>query len=133
MTGSSSSRSERGGAIRSSRTPIPISVLVMSADPERRGVWAKFFEDQGMRTIRCAGPTATTCALELFKRCPLHEGADLIFYDEESVTPALEEQLDLAVLIAPVAYASSMRTSQGREYPVTERVRPAARRVLPPR
>jgi hypothetical protein len=133
MTESSSPRSERGGPIRSPRPHTPISVLVMSADPERRGAWAKFFEDQGMRTIRCAGPTATTCALELFDRCPLHAEADLIFYDEESVTPALEEQLDLAVLTTPVAYASSMRSPGGRQYPVTERVRSAARRVLPPR
>jgi hypothetical protein len=133
MTQASSPRSEGGGGIRSSRPPKPISVLVMSADPERRGAWAEFFEEQGMRTIRCAGPTATTCALELFERCPLHDAADLIFYDEQSVTPALEEQLDLTVLKTPVAYASSMRLPGGREYPVTERVRPAARRVLPPR
>jgi hypothetical protein len=133
VTEPSSLQSERGGEIRSSRAPTPISVLVMSADPGRRGAWAKFFEDQGMRTIRCAGPKATTCALELSQKCPLHESADLIFYDEESVTPELEAQLDLAVLSTPVAYASSMRSPQGGEYPVTERVRPTARRVSPPR
>ena len=105
----------------------------MSADPERRGAWAKFFEDQDMRTIRCAGPKATTCALEIGSRCPLHENADLIFYDEDGVTPELEEQLDLAVLTTPVAYASSMRSPEGREYPATERVRPPVRRGLPPR
>jgi hypothetical protein len=105
----------------------------MSSDNDRRAQWARFFEDQGMATIRCAGPKATSCALEIGSRCPLHENADLIFYDEESVTPELEEQLDLVVLTAPVAYASSVRSQQGREYPVTERVRPAARRVQPPR
>ena len=133
MSESSSLRSERVGEIRSSRTPTPIAVLVMSADPERRGAWAKFFEDQNMRTIRCAGPKATTCALEIGSRCPLHENADLIFYDEDGVTPELEEQLDLAVLTTPVAYASSMRSPEGREYPATERVRPPVRRGLPPR
>ena len=99
----------------------------MSADAKRRGDWAKFFEDQGMQTIRCAGPEVTSCALELSTRCPLHEHADLIFYDEESITPALEEQLDLVPLRVPVAYARTMRTRQGNEYPITERVGPAAR------
>ena len=133
MTQSSSRRAEGSGEIRSSRPLTPLSVLVMSADAQRRAGWAKFFEDQGMRAIRCAGPKATTCALEISTRCPLHEQADLIFYDEESVTPELEEQLDLVALTTPVAYASSMRSPRGGEYPVTERVRPAARRVLPSR
>jgi hypothetical protein len=98
----------------------------MSADADRRAQWAKFFEEQGMRTIRCAGPEVTTCALEIAARCPLHQDADLIFYDEESVTPRLEEQLDMIPLTTPVAYASTMRTRDGRLYPVTERVRSAA-------
>lgn len=96
----------------------------MSADAKRRGDWAKFFEDQGMQTIRCAGPQATSCALEISNH------ADLIFYDEESLTPALEEQIDLVPLATPVAYARTMRTRQGNEYPITERVRlarPASR------
>jgi hypothetical protein len=80
-----------------------------------------------MQTIRCAGPKMTSCALELSRQCPLHAHADLIFYDEESITPALEEQLDLIPLSTPVAYARTMRTREGKEYPVTERVRPAAR------
>ena len=124
MTSPAVQRRERGEANRSSR---PLSVLVMSADAKRRGDWAKFFEGQGMQTIRCAGPEVTSCALELSTRCPLHEHADLIFYDEESITPALEEQLDLVPLSTPVAYARAMRSPQGNEYPVTERVRPAAR------
>lgn len=110
-----------------------MAVLVMSGDAERRAEWAKFFEEQGMRTIRCAGPEATTCALEIGTRCPLHQEADLIFYDEESVTPRLEEQLDLIPLITPIAYASTMRVPGGRQYPVTERVRPADRRSPPSR
>lgn len=110
-----------------------MSVLVMSGDVERRGKWASFFEDQGMRAIRCAGPDATTCALELRMRCPLHDGADLIFYDEESVSPWLEEQLDLIPIETPIAYASTMRSPDGGEYPVTERVRSADRREPPSR
>ena len=126
MTTDISKGDERSGEIRSSQTSKPLSVLVMSGDPERRGAWAKFFEDQGMKTIRCAGPDATTCALEVSRHCPLHEAADLIFYDEESVTPALEEQLDLIPPPTPIAYASTMRSPGGRQYPVTERVRRAA-------
>jgi hypothetical protein len=105
----------------------------MSADATRRGDWAKFFEDQGMRTIRCAGPAATTCALEIGTSCPLHQEADLIFYDENSITPRLEEQLDLITLSTPIAYASSMRAPGGMQYPATERVRPGARRSAPSR
>lgn len=129
MTKSSSPRNERSGTDRSSRSSPALSVLVMSADATRRGDWAKFFEEQGMRTIRCAGPEATTCALEIPATCPLHHEADLIFYDEESVTPRLEEQLDLTPLATPIAYASTMRMRDGRQYPVTERVRPADRRA----
>jgi hypothetical protein len=110
-----------------------MSVLVMSADATRRGDWATFFEEQGMRTIRCAGPQATTCALEIGTSCPLHQEADLIFYDEESVTPRLEEQLDLIALTTPIAYASTMHQPDGHQYPVTERVRPGARRSPPSR
>jgi len=133
MTKSSSTCDERSGADRSSRPARPLSVLVMSADATRRGDWAKFFEDQGMRTIRCAGPAATTCALEIGTSCPLHQEADLIFYDENSITPRLEEQLDLITLSTPIAYASSMRAPGGMQYPVTERVRPGARRSAPSR
>jgi hypothetical protein len=133
MTNPSFLRVERSGADRSSRPARPMAVLVMSSDPNRRAEWAKFFEEQGMRTIRCAGPEATTCALEIGTSCPLHQEADLIFYDEESVTPRLEEQLDLIALTTPIAYAGTMRQRDGRQYPVTERVRPAARRSQPSR
>jgi hypothetical protein len=133
MTELSSPRDERSGAGRSSRVARPMSVLVMSGDATRRGDWAKFFEEQGMRTIRCAGPEATTCALEIGRSCPLHQEADLIFYDEAGITPRLEEQLDLIPLITPIAYASTMREPSGRQYPVTERVRSAARISRPSR
>jgi hypothetical protein len=126
-------REEGSGADRSSRTSPALSVLVMSGDAERRAEWAKFFEEQGMRTIRCAGPKAASCALEIGTSCPLHEHADLIFYDQESVTPFLEEQLDLIPLATPIAYASTMRMRDGRQYPITERVRPADRRGRPSR
>lgn len=135
MTGPMLPNDERGGAIRSSRMPRPMSVLVMSADAARRADWAKFFEAQGMRTIRCAGPVATSCALEMGRRCPLHDAGDLIFYDEMSVTRRLEGQLDL-ILHSPhnIAYAASMPSSAG-EYPVTEHACawPIVPRALRPR
>jgi hypothetical protein len=95
----------------------------MSADPRRRTDWARFFETQGMHAIRCAGPEVSSCALEVQRHCPLHDDADLIFYDEESVTKELEQQLDLYPIAVPIAYARSDRAPDGSEYPVIWRVR----------
>ncbi len=110
----------RSGAIRSSSAPL--AVLVMSADAHRREDWARFFEAQGTRAIRCAGPLATSCALDAHTSCPLHQEADLIFYDEKGATPALERQLDLYGATIPIAFARSHVAPDGSEYPVTSRV-----------
>jgi hypothetical protein len=123
MTVPSSTGDERGGAVRSPRTPRLLSVLVMSGDPRRRTDWARFFETQGMHAIRCAGPEVASCALETQRHCPLHDDADLIFYDEESVTRELERQLELYPVAVPIAYARSDRASDGSQYPVIGRVR----------
>lgn len=125
MTVPTSNRDERSGTIRSSHSPL--AVLVMSGDGSRRNDWAKFFEREGLRVLRCAGPEATTCALTVQPRCPLQDEADFIFYDQTSVTSELEEHLDLVPLAAPIAYASSVRTPEGREYPVPARIRSATR------
>lgn len=125
MTVPTSNRDERSGAIRSSHAPP--TVLVMSGDGSRRNDWAKFFEREGLRVLRCAGPEATTCALFVQQRCPLQDEADFIFYDEKSVTSELEEHLDLAPLAAPIAYSNSVRTPEGRGYPVAARIRSAKR------
>jgi hypothetical protein len=90
----------------------------MSGDSHRREDWAKHFERIGLRPIRCAGPENTTCALSLEKRCPLHEEADFIFYDEASVTPELDAQLATLPPNAPLAYARSQWDAEGREFPV---------------
>jgi len=108
MTVPSSSRGKRSGAIRSSTASSSLTVLVMSRDGERRSDWAEYFEGFGLRTMRCAGPQATTCALSLDRRCPL----------QESLTPELESQLRQLPPLAPIAYARSERDARGRQFPV---------------
>jgi hypothetical protein len=122
--------SPRGGAIRSASAPSSLTVLVMSGDSHRREDWAKHFERVGIRPIRCAGPANSTCALSLQQRCPLHEEADFIFYDEESITPELEGQLRMLPPSASIAYARSQRDADGREFPITTMIfsRPTPRR-----
>jgi hypothetical protein len=122
MTVSTSKRGSKGGAIRSSSAPSSLTVLVMTGDGHRREDWAKYFESVGVRPIRCAGPEAMTCALSLEKRCPLHQEADFIFYDEESVTPQLEAQLRTLPPHAPIAYARTKIGPDGREFPVATRI-----------
>jgi hypothetical protein len=120
MTAPSSKRVERSGPIRSSHTPL--IVLVMSRDGERRNDWSKTLEREGLRVIRCAGPQASTCALAVQRRCPLHDEADFIFYDQASVTPELERDLKRVPIAAPIAFAISRRTPEGRESPVATRI-----------
>jgi hypothetical protein len=122
MTVAPSTRGPKGGPIRSSSAPSSLTVLVMTGDGHRRDDWAKYFEKVGVRPIRCAGPEATTCALSLEKRCPLHQEADFIFYEEESVTPQLEGQLRALPPNAPIAYARTKVGSDGREFPVATRI-----------
>ena len=122
MTVPSSSRAERGGAIRSSSARSSLAVLVMAPDSCRRSDWAHYFELLGLRTIRCAGPQATTCALTLGVRCPLQDEADCIFYDEQGITPDLEFALRALPPDAPIAYARSERDPGGRERPVPTHV-----------
>jgi hypothetical protein len=95
----------------------------MNRDGARRNDWAQTFEREGLRVLRCAGPEATTCALSVQLRCPLQDEADFIFYDEASVTPELERDLRRVPLAAPIAYATSKRTPDGRESPVAIQIR----------
>jgi hypothetical protein len=110
-----------GGPHRPSAAPISLTALVISGDRERRDKWAAYFEDFGLRTMRCAGPKVTPCLSILGGRCPLHNLADIILYDEESVTPDLEEQFRTLRPSAPIAYARSQRAESG-EFPVTTRI-----------
>lgn len=111
-------RAGKSGAIRSSRASVPTTVLVMSKDPAVREGWARTFEALGMRAMRCAGPENTSCALESGARCPLHDDADVAFYDQDSVTPALAVELLTLPRTLPITLARDRQTSDGGHEPV---------------
>lgn len=70
------------------------TILIVSADPERRAAWAERVEAQGHRVLRCAGPAATSCALlRGSPECPLQAEATLALYDEEAVGPVVRSIL----------------------------------------
>ncbi len=71
-----------------------------------------------MRTLRCAGPVATSCALALGRACPLHEAADLAFYDEQGVTAALATQLLTSKRSLPIVFARDRILPNGEHEPV---------------
>jgi len=108
----------KSGAIRSSRASAPVTVLVMSKDPTLRESWARTFEHMGMRAMRCAGPENTSCALENSSRCPLHDDADIAFYDQESVTAALAVRLLTLPRTLPITLARDRATPDGGHEPV---------------
>lgn len=112
----------KSGAIRSSRVFHPTTVLVMSQDPAIREGWARHFERTGMHVIRCAGPRNTTCALEIAKHCPLHDDADVAFYDQDSVTDELAVQLLAAPRLLPITFARDRRTPDGDHEPIPVRL-----------
>lgn len=111
-------REGKSGAIRSSRTSVPTSVLAMSKDPVVREGWARTFEALGMRAMRCAGPENTSCALESAARCPLHDDADVAFYDQDSVTAALAVKLLTLPRTLPITLARDRETPEGGHEPV---------------
>lgn len=66
------------------------TILIVSPDPERRAAWATQVETHGLRVLRCAGPTATSCALlQGAAECPLQSEASLALYDEEALAPII--------------------------------------------
>ena len=90
----------------------------MSKDPARRDGWARSFEAMGMRAVRCAGPENTSCALETSARCPLHDDADVAFYDQESVTAALAVRLLTLPRTLPITLARDRVTPEGGHEPM---------------
>jgi hypothetical protein len=76
------------------------------------------FEGLGMRAMRCAGPDNTSCALEHSSRCPLHDDADVAFYDQESVTAALAVRLLTLPRTLPITLARDRVTPEGGHEPV---------------
>jgi len=108
------SRTANGDDVVRVRTDVaPTTVLVMSADPTLREGWARSFEAVGLRAIRCAGPQSTSCALETRDRCPLHDDADVAFYDEDSVGPELTVRLMTLPRAIPVMLSRDRETPDG--------------------
>jgi hypothetical protein len=99
------------------RPPHPRTALVVSADPEVRSDWARYFEAQGVRTIRCVGPQVL-CVLLDGARCPLHEEADLAIYDRSGLTPELTLKLIRVSRSIPIAFARDQLDPHGRHHPV---------------
>jgi hypothetical protein len=118
MTARTNRSEGKSGVIRSSRALVQTSVLVMSKDPVVREGWARTFEALGMRAMRCAGPENTSCALESSARCPLHDDADVAFYDQDSVTAALAVKLLTLPRTLPITLARDRRTPDGGHEPV---------------
>lgn len=90
----------------------------MSTDPLVREGWARTFEAFGMRAMRCAGPENTSCALESSARCPLHDDADVAFYDQDSVTAALAVKLLTLPRTLPITLARDRSTPEGGHEPI---------------
>jgi hypothetical protein len=118
MTTPTTLRAGTSGRVRSSRASPAITVLVMSRDAARREGWARTFERLGMRAMRCAGPENTSCALESGSRCPLHDDADLAFYDADSVTAELAVRLLTLPRTLPITLARDRETPGGGHEPV---------------
>ncbi len=118
MTTQTTLHAGKSGAIRSSRASVPMTVLVMSKDPARREGWARTFERLGMGAMRCAGPENASCALESRARCPLHDEADVAFYDQDSVTAELAVKLLTLPRTLPITLARDRETPEGGHEPV---------------
>lgn len=105
---------EGGGAIRPSPSR---TALVVSADGEIRADWAQYFEELGMRTLRCVGPQVMCALLSGDERCPLHEEADFAIYERASVTPELTLKLIRPARPLPIAFAKDRISDDGRHRP----------------
>ena len=89
---------------------------MVSADPAVRSDWARYFEELGLRTLRCVGPHVL-CVLGS-GYCPLHEEADLAIYDRGAVTPDLVPRLVRASRSFPIAFATDRLDIRGHHEPV---------------
>jgi hypothetical protein len=126
-------RDERGAMKRRTRRPtrsrtsnasVPVA-LVVSEDPARRGWWARFLERGGLRVLRCAGPRQAACALLLGgQRCPLHEAADVAFYDN-GLDPEFIARLSASGAGLPIAFVEDRVDDAGRHIPEPTAVCPS--------
>lgn len=107
-----------------SRSPaVQATALVVSQDGEIRNDWARQLEDQGFRTIRCAGPIVG-CALESRRTCPLLDEASVAIYDERILTGELVSALLARPFVTRILVARDRMRSDGRHEPMI--VRPNA-------
>lgn len=95
----------------------PRTALVVSADPEIRADWARYFNALGMRTTRCGGPRSGVCPLLGGTRCPFHEGADIAIYDRATLTPELTLRIVRAGRSLPIAFAQDRLDQHGHHEP----------------
>ena len=94
------------------------TALVVSAEPQVRADWARYFEALGLRTLRCVGPYGMCILLgDGGARCPLHGEADLAVYDRSAVTPELALRLIRAGRSLPIAFAEDRIGPEGRHEP----------------
>jgi len=93
------------------------TALVVSADEEIRGDWARYFEELGLRATRCAGPQSAACPLLDDTRCPFHATADIAIYDRASLTPELTLRIVRAGRSLPIAFAQDHIGPHGRHEP----------------
>lgn len=94
--------------------------LVVSDDPERRERWARLFESERTRALRCAGPRVS-CALLSGQTCPLLGQADAALYDLDSVIPAFMRLLPRHRRLPPLFLARDGITPDGRRGPMDVR------------
>lgn len=107
-------------------TPAARTALIVSADPEIRADWARYFERLGMRTLRCVGPQVA-CALIGGTTCPLHADADIAVYDGAAITPEFTLRLLRAGRTLPIAFAKDRLDGETRHVPLVTDVLPRGR------
>lgn len=102
------------------------TALVISADPEIRADWSRYFEGLGLRALRCVGPQVT-CALLGGASCPLHAEADIAVYDRDAVTPEFTLRLLRLGRPLPIAFATDRLAPDARHVPLVTDVLPRGR------
>lgn len=94
----------------------------MSADAERREGWARFFEAEGARVIRCVGPLVSCALFAGRARCPLLDEAELAVYDVASLSPTFLLRLLRRSPRPQLGFARDVVDADGRHRPSVERV-----------
>lgn len=120
--------------------PRPKTVVVVSPDPLRRWDWARHFEGDGTRVLRCAGPSVACALLEGLPTCPLLDEADVAVYDREALVRDFVPTLLAKHPALPVLFARDEATLSGHHVPVVlaasgpieEARQRAAERIIPP-